>query len=132
MIVSTKLNKKIRSGDWKEVERNKIKKDLIGGVWKGDSRAEQAEQIWTARYKGQEIDNINKTRENKWDWSWIGNMKRRMQWQVGPHRHELILTPTKCFQCITVHTLHDQARLSDLFLSIALVDKVGLQHIEDT
>jgi hypothetical protein len=66
MIVSTKLNKKIRSGDWKEVERNKIKKDLIGGVWKGDSRAEQAEQIWTARYKGQEIDNINKTRENKW------------------------------------------------------------------
>jgi hypothetical protein len=66
-MVSTKLKKKNRSRDWKEVERNKIEKDVIGCVWKGDSRTEQAEQIWTTRRKGEETDNINKTRENKWD-----------------------------------------------------------------
>lgn len=61
------MNKKSRSRDWNEVERNKIEKDVIGGVWKGDSGTEQAEQIWTTHHKGEETDDINKTRGNKWD-----------------------------------------------------------------
>jgi hypothetical protein len=46
VIVSTKLKKESRIRDWKEVEWNKVEKDVIGWVWKGDSRTEQAEQIW--------------------------------------------------------------------------------------
>lgn len=33
---------------------------------------------------------LNKTRENKCDWSWNGKVTRRMQWQVRPRRYELI------------------------------------------